>query len=63
MEYRTDEHGAVPVLYCDRQRRWLPVEGHLDCDYCAAPVYDEEDRPVSYLCTYFGEKREFLFFQ
>ena len=47
----------VPVLFCERQKKWLPVEKHTECEFCAAPVYDEGGDPVSFLCTYFGEKR------
>ena len=60
MKYRElrDAH-AVPVLYCERQKRWLPIEDHLQCDWCAAPAYDEDDDPVSFICTYAGERRVF----
>lgn len=50
---------AVRVIFCERQRRWLPVENHMECDYCAAPVFDENDEPVSFLCTQCGERRVF----
>jgi len=59
MEYATSPDGSVPVVFCERQKRWLPMQGHLDCEYCAAPVFDYEDEPVSFLCTYHGDKREF----
>jgi hypothetical protein len=59
MEYRPSKNGSVPVLYCRRQQKWLPMEEHEQCEYCAAPVYDADGRPVSFLCTYDGEKREF----
>jgi hypothetical protein len=57
--YRVSADGSVPVLYCERQKRWLPLEEHLSCEYCAAPVYDENGDPVSFLCTYQGERRVF----
>lgn len=50
---------AVPVIFCSRQKKWLPVEEHLECQYCAAPVLDEQDEVVSFLCTYEGEKKCF----
>jgi len=59
MKYRILEDGSVPVLYCERQKRWLPMEEHLECDFCAAPVYDENGAPVSFICTNTGERREF----
>jgi len=59
MEYRVTREGAVPVLYCRRQERWLPVERHMDCEFCAAVVFDEDDDPVSFLCTHDAERREF----
>lgn len=59
IRYRETEQGAVPVLYCDRQKRWLPVEEHAECEYCAAQVYDENGDPVSFICTHSGERREF----
>ncbi|MHC4338641.1 MAG: hypothetical protein ACYSX0_00310 [Planctomycetota bacterium] len=49
---------ATPVVFCYRQKRWLAVVSHLECDFCAAPVFDEADDPVSFLCTHEGEKRE-----
>jgi len=52
-----EDREMVPVLFCERQKKWMPVEEHADCDFCAAPVYDESGDPVSFLCTYFGEKR------
>ncbi len=57
MQYRVREDGSVAILFCERQQRWLPFSSHLDCEHCAAPVYDENDEPVSFLCTYQGEKR------
>ncbi|MHC4547626.1 MAG: hypothetical protein ACYTEZ_02530 [Planctomycetota bacterium] len=60
MGYRTlRDLDAVPVLYCERKDRWLPIEEHLNCDYCAGPVYDADDDPVSFICTYTGEVRVF----
>jgi len=58
MEYRVSEDGSVPVAYCERQKRWLPVEEHVTCEWCAAPVYDESGDAVSFLCTYEGAKKE-----
>jgi hypothetical protein len=59
-EYRVSKDtNAVPVLYCRRQKRWLPVEEHLECEHCAGPVFDADGDPVSFLCTYEGERREF----
>jgi hypothetical protein len=57
MEYRVSEDGSVPVAYCERQKRWLPVEEHIQCEWCAAPVYDESGDPVSFLCTHEGAKK------
>ena len=59
-----DEHkaqrdtGAVPIVFCDQKKKWLPIEGHVDCENCAAPVYDENDDPISFICTRRGETRE-----
>lgn len=57
MEYRVQQNGSVLVLFCERQKRWLPVDEHVDCEHCAGPVYDSEDEPVSFMCTYAGEVR------
>lgn len=50
--------GAVPIVFCDEKKKWLPIEGHMDCDYCAGTVLNEDDDPVSFICTRRGEKRE-----
>ena len=50
---------AIPVVFCERQSKWLPMEEHAKCEYCVAPVYDEDDDPVSFICTYLGTKRVF----
>ena len=31
---------AVPVVYCRRQEKWLPIEEHAKCEYCAGPRSD-----------------------
>ena len=59
MKYQPAKDGSVPVAYCERQKKWLPIEEHLTCEYCAGPVYDEAGDPVSFLCTHDGERREF----
>jgi hypothetical protein len=51
--------GATRVVFCERQKLWLPIGPHVDCDFCAAPVYDEDDQPVSLLCTECGERKIF----
>jgi hypothetical protein len=51
--------GAVPVLFCRRQNRFLPMEEHLACDFAVAPVWDENGDPVSLICMYGEERREF----
>jgi len=51
--------GAVPVLFCRRQRRWLPMEEHLSCEFAVAPVWDENGDPQSLICMYGEERREF----
>jgi hypothetical protein len=48
---------ATAVVFCHRQQRWLAIGKHLDCEYCAAPVFDETHDPVSFICTHDGEKR------
>jgi len=53
------ETGAVPVQFCRRQKKWLPIEEHLKCEFCVAPVFDEHDDPVSFLCVYDEEKKKF----
>jgi len=59
-EYRASKDTkAVPVVYCRRQEKWLPMEEHAKCEFCAGPVFDHDGDPVSFLCTYDGEKREF----
>ena len=59
MKYRVSKDGSVFVLFCRRQQRWMPMEEHVECEHCAGPVYDENGDPVSFLCSYDGEKREF----
>ena len=59
MKYRVSEDGSVPVLYCEKLERWLPMEEHVECEFCAGPVYDESGDPVSYLCIYEGETHRF----
>ncbi len=51
--------GAVPVLYCRRQKRFLPMEEHLGCEYAVAPVWDENGEPVSLICKFGEERRVF----
>ena len=51
--------GAVPVLFCRRLKRFLPMEEHLCCDFAVAPVYDENGDPVSLICMYGEEERAF----
>ena len=51
------ESGAVPIVFCDQKKVWLPIEGHIDCENCAGPVFDENDDPVSFICTRRGETR------
>jgi hypothetical protein len=51
------ETGAVPIIFCDEKKKWLPVEKHMDCENCAAAVFDENDDAVSFICTRRGEKR------
>jgi hypothetical protein len=51
--------GAVPVVFCRRQGRYLPMEEHLSCEYAVAPVWDENGDPVSLICMYGEERREF----
>ena len=55
--------GAVPVVFCRRVRKWLPMEEHLACEYAAGPVWDENGDPVSLLCLYGCEKRKFQEFE
>ncbi len=50
---------AIPVVFCERQKKWLPMEEHAKCEFCVAPVCDENDDPVSFICTYHGAKRVF----
>ena len=57
MEYRVSEDGSVPVAFCEKQKRWLPIEEHVKCEWCAAPVFDDEGNPVSFLCTRDGERK------
>lgn len=59
MKYRVSEDGSVPVLYCERVKRWLAVEDHSDCEHCTGVVYDENGDPVSFLCDHHCEKRSF----
>jgi len=59
-EYRRSrDENAIPVVFCRRQEKWLPIEEHTKCEYCAGPVFDQDGDPVSFLCTHDGEKREF----
>jgi hypothetical protein len=51
--------GAVSVMFCPRQGRFLPMEEHMDCDYAVAPVWDENGDPVSFICMFREERREF----
>ena len=48
---------ATAVVFCYRQKRWLAIGNHLECEFCAAPVFDEADDPISFICTHEGEKR------
>jgi len=57
--YKVAEDGSIPVLFCERQKKWLPMEEHVDCEFCAGPVYDEAGNPVSFLCTHEGARRDF----
>jgi hypothetical protein len=59
-EYRRSrDENAVPVVFCRRQEKWLPIEEHAKCEFCAAPVFDPNGDPVSFICLHDGEKREF----
>jgi hypothetical protein len=51
--------GAVPVLFCRRRNRFLPMEEHLACEFAVAPVWDENGEPVSLICMYGEELRRF----
>lgn len=55
--------GGVPVLYCRRQGRWLPMEEHLTCEFAVAPVWDENGDPVSLICLHGEERRKFQEFE
>jgi len=59
MTQQPKEDGSVPKVYCRRQEKWLAIEEHVECEYCAGPVYDEAGDPVSFLCTHDGERRDF----
>jgi hypothetical protein len=52
------ETGSVAVAFCKRQQKWLPIEEHLKCEYCVAPVFDQDDEPVSFFCAYDEEKKK-----
>ena len=55
--------GAVPVVFCRRQQRFLPMEEHLACEFAVAPVWDENGDPVSLICMFGEETRRFAVFQ
>ena len=59
MEYKRAPDGSVPVMFCERQQKWLPVEEHSQCEYFTAEVYDEAGDPVSFICTYSEECKKF----
>jgi hypothetical protein len=64
MRYRVSKlTGAVPVVYCPRRDRFLPMEEHLACEFGVGPVWDENGDPVSLLCTHGGERRVFQAFE
>ena len=56
-------NGAVPVVFCRRQNRFLPMEEHLACEFSVAPVWDENGDPVSLICMFGEERREFMKFE
>ena len=59
MDYRETTDGAVPVVYCERQKKWLPIEEHAKCEYFIADVYDDFGEPVSFICTYHEQCKRF----
>jgi len=59
VEYRKTIEGAIPIAFCDRQKKWLPMEEHMTCEHCVAEVFDECGEPVSFICTHSQERKEF----
>jgi hypothetical protein len=55
MKYRESTDGSVPVVFCERLKKWLAVEEHKECEYFVAEVEDEFHDPVSFICTYSAE--------
>ena len=52
MDYKESLDGSVPVVFCERLKRWLPVTEHVKCEHFVAEVFDEFGEPVSFVCTY-----------